>query len=617
MRIGRLRLVRPRTLLAVGLLTLALGVTALLPGVRTLEAKVSGPPSLRVALVDVSASRARTEGAAGEYERYVRHALLGFAKRAAEAEEQVGVVAFAESANVLFGPGDPEQLVQRLEGRGGHSPLRPRASEGRDSASRLDAALQVFEEALSPANGRPGTLELFLRQGGGEKEDAFFEAFFEGPDPTPRLAQLRDRGVRVLDGDALTLEEGRGSPPAPAVDVCVRSLALPERVSTGERLALRTEIAYRGNPSGQRGEQVVLVRARRIGEDREAAWTSLSHRFVTAGRGEVQLESLVLDLEPVGAGRCEVQLEVALLDEAGRTSQDAFPENDVMRATTRVGDSLTGVVLAPLAEHALFESLQSVEGIELVLLDVESPGGRDQLARQLSQSDFVCLSNTTLGDRDQGVPSRELVTFVEKGGGLFVFSGWRTLTAWPNLEAQEPGTAWSLLPLVPAVDRREARDIVFLVDGSGSMRGEPIERVRRALFELAAGAPANDWMDLYFFTGALTSGLVLSGGEEGETSKDVRRERLRRLLDARVPGGSTQILTSLEQLAIEREKVPLAQRREALIFLLSDGRELDPFRVVERSEALRKRFAEGRARLVPIAVGEDPALGFLRRLVPA
>lgn len=620
MRIGLLRLVRPRTLLAVGLLTLALGVIALLPGARTLEAKASGPAPLRVAVIDVSASRARTEGAAGEYERYVRHALLGFAKRAAEAEERVGVVAFAESANVLFGPGEPEELVQRLEGRGGHSPLRPRASEGRECASRLDAALQVFEEALSPPGGRPGTLELYLRQGTAGRNGAFsersFEGFFEGPDPTPRFAQLRGRGVRVIDGDALAAEEGRGGPPAPSVDVCVRSLALPERVSAGERLALRAELAFRGDHSGLPGGQVVLVRARRIGENREAEWTSLSHRFVTAGRGEVQLESLVLDLEATGAGRCEVQLEVALLDEAGRSSQDAFPENDVLRASTRVGDSITGVVVAPLAEHAMFDSLRGVEGLELILLDVEAQGARDQLAQQLGSSDFVCLSNTTLEDRDQGVPSRELVTFVENGGGLWVFTGWRTLTAWPALEAQEAGTAWSLLPLTPAIDRREARDIVFLVDGSGSMRGEPIDRVRRALFELAAGAPANDWMDLYFFTGALTKGLVLSGGEEGESSKSVRRERLRRLLDARVPGGSTQILTSLEQLATEREKVPLAQRREALVFLLSDGRELDPFRVVERSEALRQRFVQGRARLVPIAVGENPSLGFLWRLVP-
>ena len=225
---------------------------------------------------------------------------------------------------------------------------------------------------------------------------------------------------------------------------------------------------------------------------------------------------------------------------------------------------------------------------------------------RLDEIDALVSFDVTMRD----LPELAIESFIERGGGWLATSGDDLLDDWVPGDANDG--LHGLLPLEPAPLDRGPRDVVLLVDGSGSMEGEPFETVRAACVDLIAAALPSDEVSLRFFTANLRAADVLKP-RTASADEDVAGagEAARRLLGLHVPSGDTHILAALESFAAERR----ATDRDSLALLLTDGRERewDP-NPEERAARLLASLSEARASVRPIAVGSDADLEFLRRL---
>jgi len=228
-------------------------------------------------------------------------------------------------------------------------------------------------------------------------------------------------------------------------------------------------------------------------------------------------------------------------------------------------------------------------GLELVFAPLE------ELVPLLDQADALVTFDAAPGD----LVAPLLQDFVERGGGWLALAGWRFLAGWRTETSYESPS--DLLPLEPSAEEAGARDVLLLVDGSGSMEGEPFEAVRAAALELAAAAPPEDRVALRFFTSGLEPEHALRA--RGPADPEAARRAARELLALRVPSGTTHLLSSLEELA--RELGRASDGPETLVLLLTDGRERDPAPdAAARAAAVVAALGQARARLVVIAVGD-------------
>ena len=109
------------------------------------------------------------------------------------------------------------------------------------------------------------------------------------------------------------------------------------------------------------------------------------------------------------------------------------------------------------------------------------PGASPALARMLAQPKGHRLAAGA--DKDNVL----LLCLACGGWGMLAYGGRRDALS-------------EMLPLRPASLPSSERDVVFLVDGSGSMAGEPFERVKEALARLVVAAREGDHLQLRFFT---------------------------------------------------------------------------------------------------------------------
>ena len=273
-------------------------------------------------------------------------------------------------------------------------------------------------------------------------------------------------------------------------------------------------------------------------------------------------------------------------------------ENDRAGARTRSGGLLLGLATAKgerEAELKAWLDSSGGEGIQWAFVPPEEVGERRM------ESDLLVSYDVSTA----ALPEEWLGPFLERGGGWLAAGGWGLLAEyWPQgMAGSAASSEW--LPLAPAPGDTPQREVVFCVDGSGSMSGEPFESVRGALLELVRAALPSDQLRLRFFTSALGPVIEIGGGEKGR-----RIEGLRELLDAQVPGGSTDILSSMETLAKARAR----SETPGLVLLLSDGRDDSAFQIRERSMALRSSLAESRTRLSVIGIGAESDIDLLAAL---
>jgi hypothetical protein len=518
-----------------------------------------------VVVLDASASAVRTRrGLAGFY----LHLVDTEARAARAAGQELAVVRCAPQVQRLFGPASCEAWAV-YAGSGTWQPLVP---HGEDLGTPLDRAVAVAEGWLREADRALGELVLV-----GDRS-------FDGPDPSARLLALVRDGYAVRQLDL----------PAPAVDdVSLVELRGPAHVPMGSSLA-------------------VSLRWRTRGPQADPAWV----RFSLTGPGEARHREELLAAGAGSAGDAQSPVHRARFDlgeleeglwtlhaKLGVGVADRSPEDDSARLHVRVGKRPVIGVVAEAERGAILRGAWTRKAPRGLQFDWCEP---DQLAERLTHWDAVM--SVDLGPSQ--LAGMGLESFVRDGGGWLAAGGTGLFGGWGDTPLG------GLLPLEPRTEDQEPRDVILLVDGSGSMN-EPEsgvrsrwDRVRDAVMGLVPSVPEGDRVQLWFFTGDLVRPVLFDS--EASQDESERVAALSQLMSVRAPGGNTDIVYSLHHFINDREaEVP--GRRRALVVLLSDGYQTG-FSHRQPSD-LRLRLAATDADLAVVAIGERPNLSILSGLL--
>jgi hypothetical protein len=505
---------------------------------------------LRVVLVDASASvaRARPSWAAWRDDQLRAEALA-----ASELGEDLCVVAFAEGVEVAFGPGDAAEFA-------------PAPNFGRSVGEReSDLARALVALRAIAAERRVSRLCVL---GDGE---------FSGADPSAELALWRAAGAQL---------EERRAPPAELVDLALARLRAPRELEVGAPLAVALELRSLAAPlPAGASVRITLDVVDRNGSRKLV-------RDLSREEFEARTGALALDVGPLAEGRTEVR---ASLEVEG--ALDAADENNSRSVSLRSrGALVVGVLAKPERDFgAWLEAGRDLAGLDVRAL----PEG--ELGEHLDDCDAL----VTL-DLDPRELDRELVRdFVRRGGGWLAAGGASLLSGLAAGRADADLAA--LLPLTP--EQGPTRDVLLLLDGSGSMQGEALEQLRRACFELARHAAPNERVQALWFTDTLLESLELARGVD-EAS---RAANLASWARARRPGGPTDIARVLGELAARRAGEPAA-----LALLVSDGRDQRARGVSAEELAQRVRDLDAAGvRLAVVASGPEADRAWLDELALA
>ena len=148
----------------------------------------------------------------------------------------------------------------------------------------------------------------------------------------------------------------------------------------------------------------------------------------------------------------------------------------------------------------------------------------------------------------------------------------------------------------PAVSARTTpRDLTFVVDVSGSMRGQKMEQARAAGRHLLASLGVEDRFRIIDFS---TDVRTFANGFTAATRSNI--DRAVRYLDDLRPDGSTNISGALE----EALDTPANDARMPIVFFVTDGEPTVGERNADRIAALAERL-RGRSRVFTFGVGTD------------
>jgi hypothetical protein len=581
-----------RGLATVGTILLACAVWLLTP--RENEAALPTRPALHCIVVDASLSTRRPRP---NWALWVRRQVLQLCDESERDGMDVMVVEFADAPIVTLGPASAKVLSARLRGRtqdfvaSGDAYHPGQACSAMQNSSDLDSTLRLVLDEVTAEGRAPGRVALLV------------DDQATGSDPRFMIERLARAGV---------LLERRDLPPPEVGDLMLERLVVPARVPDGSPITVHTELGWRGPGFG-----VGRVELEFSWDDGRNAklhrqlvpWPNLRRH---AG-SQITRWSLRTRLDPIPAGAYRMSARVRIVDpdpnrkpeDWERDGQDALPEDDALEARFRVeGSILCGLIGPHAARRELRESIkrtpEAFAGIEWEFLEPVELAGRLR--------DLDCV--LTLDTRTSSLPAAPMRDFVTRGGAWIACAGWSFLNDWFPQSRLAGEDLQQLLPLEPNPDDAKDRDVILLVDGSGSMAGPPFESVRQAAMELSLGALPRDHIQLRFFRGGLGPVIFESQG----AGLDERRKALEPLLRASVPGGRTDILYSLEQLARLRAEgwETKVNRRDALAILISDGRtDWMPHRSIRARSAL----VDAHTRLSVIGIGQNIGYDFLRSLL--
>lgn len=558
----------PDAAAAVGTLLVAASAWLFWPRERTGDSPAL--PQLRVVLVDTSASAVWRNRNWSEWVEQVLRSQRSEAIRVGE-----------EFALVLYG-----DEVKRI-GELGESLPPPFASSGvrhaflrAGWASRLSAALEV-------------SLELVKQSGRGRGRVVLVgDGTYTGTDPRPALDQLAQAGAVLVRLDL---------PPSDLEEIVPGALDLPDEVEVGAPIAASFDVFY--SPGSSPPKSIVAVSIENQFRDTES-WAVPA---IPVPASAVPDEDGYLRWHVRAEGpRAREGLNVITV----RGQRPSIGANDVDLGVTSqgvvrgAGKHLVALVKPGPGWHEQRPMLASPfpadTGLEVAWI------WQAELAAELERFDALVTFDIPLDE----LPIPILRSFVERGGG------WLAMIGSDSLSSFIAGSAVDVLPLAPQNDDPETRDVIFVVDRSGSMTGERSESVRRAVFALMDEALPGDTVELRWFADELSPAIPLISMERSRRPSD--REEARRLAADRVfatemGGGPTALLKSLEELAQARA----ASGREALVFLLSDGRDNTDSDPVANAPLVLDRLRATRARLVVIAAGSGADRELLSRFVAA
>lgn len=502
-------------------------------------------PSAAV-LLDVSASVVRPRP---QWRVWRDEQLALEAARAVAADQEFLVAAFAEGFEVLFGPGRASAF----------DAARLPVSVLADADSELARALTVLAQRASSQR-----LERVVILGDGR---------CDGVDAREALDQLRRSGVEV---------EVRPPPPPELNDLWLESLRAPREAEAGAPLAVAARVRSLAGPL-EPGARALL--SFRVVDGRGERW----FERVATPASFVGGEALVVcDLGPLDEGLTQIDARVRL---AGGV--DVVSENDECATTVRSrGARVIGVVgsgarrfeewLSANRSSAGLQWLPVAETLDDVRLD-------------------ACDALVTLDVDPRELDEARVRDFVRRGGGWFALGA----TVLANAKAaQSSGGLTELLPL--QLEARRERDVLLLLDGSGSMDPLASAELRAASLELALRAPAGQRVVLWWFTDRLQDSFELRPGFDAAA----RERNVASWTAARAPGGPTDIVAVLSELARRR-----AGGGAALAFLISDGRDQRQRGAsAQELERVVSALAAAEVRLVVAAAGASSDRAWLDEL---
>ncbi|MAG63072.1 hypothetical protein CMO84_06065 [Candidatus Woesearchaeota archaeon] len=519
----------------------------------------SGPaqptrPGLRVLLLDASMSVAR---GFSDHGRSVLTDLWEEANSAQALGLEVAVLKFARDTELLVPAGDPESLAERLL-HPGRNPLAFDLSRGRDLETSLAAAL-----ALS--------LDLLQQEGRARGEVVLLgDGWATGNDPRPLLAKL------LAAGHDFRLRMPQG---AARINLQLTHVAGPVRVPEGRDLELRFTLAGTGPLTGNAidARLILNVESTRGKEVIEVAipWDGWLRGADRESGPQVYGQTVVTTLSALPPGPFKIEVRC-------QATGDLIGEDDHGLLSGVVGEGLLALLVEPsggeIFDPAWVRALER-QGYHAQPTELSS------LDFQLASAALLVTANLPPGRLEP----HSLAAFLERGG-VHLLMGEGGVMAGVGSQPNASGPS-RVLPLIPAEDDRGPRDVVLVVDGSGSMVGLPWQRVQRAVVRLAQSLLSSDGLVLHVFTTRLMEPLLsVAPGRESDLGK-----ALDDLLSAHLPGGATDVAYALTELVKQRAEAS----RRSLCILISDGHSSQGG---HPSLDLRDDLGDARADLAVIAV---------------
>ncbi|HEX6051865.1 MAG TPA: VIT domain-containing protein [Gemmatimonadaceae bacterium] len=174
----------------------------------------------------------------------------------------------------------------------------------------------------------------------------------------------------------------------------------------------------------------------------------------------------------------------------------------------------------------------------------------------------------------------------------------------PHAPGREDGFALITVTPPAVAARATSRDLTFVVDVSGSMRGQKMEQARAAGRQLLASLGPQDRFRIVDFS---TDVRTFARGFTPATRRNI--DDAFRYLDDLRPEGSTNISGALEE-ALE---APVDDERMPVVFFVTDGEPTVGERNADRIAELAARL-RGRARVFTFGVGADVNAALVEQL---